>query len=126
MMSRTATVSQWVPRQLSRNLFSCTYDFELASLDARRRYYHRFCVLCGLPSVHAHHIVYRTRAGERGDTISLCEGCHCMVRANLIHFKADRGLLWFQAFPNPIKLSNALLRGSWMAVDTIIEAIMTT
>lgn len=76
-----------------------------------------WCPFCGKPSTNRHHIVYRSRGGKDGPTITVCgfgnaSGCHGKLHSHLLHLRyTDR---WeYLETKEPTKYQTALEMDGW-------------
>ena len=80
------------------------------------------CAWCGRNRpLNQHHIVFRSRGGSKGPTITLCGmgnagGCHGKAHSGRLHFKFEDGDLWGLE-TEPMKYQRALETEGWRRIE---------
>lgn len=79
------------------------------------------CPFCGKRFQSRHHIVYRSRGGENGPTITVCgvdnvSGCHGLIHQGFLHLDFREGRWFFLRSREPCSIDTALQIIGWKAV----------
>lgn len=80
-----------------------------------------WCPFCGRPATNRHHIVYRSRGGKDGPTVTVCgtgnSGCHGKFHEHRLHLRYRDGWEYLET-EGPTKYQTALEMEGWRKIDT--------